>query len=198
MRIYFIQFIVFFSLFQCKSFLNFKVPPITITNAQTAAEKQMVGEDRELEKDGWVISSIQSSSNGQTNKEKKLSNESDSELKANRLRLEYLSFEVKKYKMHGVIGEGLGGVLKLNPLAQTLPTYNIYEIPANKKRLTDVMNFVNESRKNIIEKEISLERKKGKKEEEVLKIRQTMELEYSQSVGAGEYFESKAGIWEKM
>ncbi|HNN80312.1 MAG TPA: hypothetical protein PKL30_15605, partial [Leptospiraceae bacterium] len=39
-------------------------PPITFTQSQTAAEKQMVGEDKELEKDGWLISSIKTSSSG--------------------------------------------------------------------------------------------------------------------------------------
>ena len=34
-------------------FLNLKPPPITFTQSQTAAEKQMIGEDKELEKDGW-------------------------------------------------------------------------------------------------------------------------------------------------
>ncbi|MCZ8344391.1 MAG: DUF1318 domain-containing protein [Leptospira sp.] len=184
--------------FQCKAILNVKVPPITITNAQTAAEKQMVGEDRELEKDGWVISSIQSSSNGQTNREKKLSNESDPDVKANRIRLDYLTIEEKKYKMHGMIGEGIGGILKPNPLAPTLPTYTLYENPAKKKRLMDVVSFINESRRLILEKELQLEKKKGKKDDDLLKIRQSLELEYSNSLSPGEYHEVTNGVWEKI
>ena len=56
-----------FCLGSCQALINFKVPPFTITNAQTAAEKQMVGEDRDLEKDGWLVSSIQSSSGANVN-----------------------------------------------------------------------------------------------------------------------------------
>lgn len=190
--------LIFLFLIHCKAIFNVKVPPITITNAQTAAEKQMVGEDRELEKDGWVISSIQSSSNGQTNREKKISNESDPDIKANRIRLDYLTIEEKKYKMHGMIGEGIGGILKPNPLAPTLPTYSLYEIPAKKKRLMDVIGFINESRKLILEKELQLEKKKGKKEDELLKIRQSLELEYSNSMSPGEYHEVSNGVWEKI
>lgn len=41
-----------------------KSPLITFTQTQTAAEKQMIGEDRILEKDGWLIASVKNSSAG--------------------------------------------------------------------------------------------------------------------------------------
>ncbi|PJZ44701.1 DUF1318 domain-containing protein [Leptospira brenneri] len=190
--------ILVFLMLGCKSFLNLKVPPITITNAQTAAEKQMVGEDRELEKEGWMIASIQSSSNGQSNREKLASEDSDPEIKAHRIRLNYLLPELKKYKMHGIVGETPLGFVKINPLATGLPAYSRYEIPANKKRVEDVIVFLNESRKIIWEKEVSNQKKKGKKEDELLKYKQSLIDEYYKSVSVGEFFETNTGRWEKF
>ena len=37
---------------------------ITFTQSQTAAERQMIGEGKDLEKDGWIISSIRTSASG--------------------------------------------------------------------------------------------------------------------------------------
>lgn len=190
--------ILVFLLLGCKAIWNVKVPPITITNAQTAAEKQMVGEDRELEKEGWMIASIQSSSNGQSNRERLASEDSDPEIRAHRIRLNYLMAELKKYKMHGMVGETPVGFVKLNPLALGLPTYTQYELPAKKKRVEDVIVFLNESRKIIWEKEVSNQKKKGKKEEELVKYKQSLVDEYYKSVSAGEYFETITGRWEKF
>ncbi|XDD55047.1 DUF1318 domain-containing protein [Leptospira sp. WS4.C2] len=190
--------IFLFLLFGCKSIVDLKVPPITITNAQTAAEKQMVGEDRELEKEGWMISSIQSSSNGQSNREKLATEDADPEIRAHRIRLNYLMPELKKYKIHGIVGETPIGFLKLNPLASGLPIYTQYEIPAKRKRVDDLILFVNESRKIIWEKEVSNQKKKGKKEEDFIKYKQSLVDEYYKSVSAGEYFETTAGRWEKF
>ncbi|TGL25597.1 DUF1318 domain-containing protein [Leptospira yanagawae] len=176
---------------------SLKVPPITITNAQTAAEKQMVGEDRELEKEGWMIGSIQSSTNGQNNQEKLAKEDSDPEIRAHRVRLNYLSSEIKKYKTDGILGETPLGFIKLNPLASSLPTYVNYEIPAKRKRVEDVILFLNESRKFIIEKEMITQKKKGKKEDELLKLKQTLIDEYYKNVSIGEYFETTQGRWEK-
>lgn len=185
--------VFFFLLMGC----SFKVPPITITNAQTAAEKQMVGEDRELEKEGWMIGSIQSSTNGLNNQERLAKEDTDPEIRAHRIRLNYLSPEIKKYKAHGILGETPLGLVKLNPLASSLPTYVPYEIPANRKRVEDVILFLNESRKFILDKELAFQKKKGKKEDELTKIKQSLIDEYYKSVSIGEYYETTSGRWEK-
>lgn len=187
-----------FLMLGCKSIVDLKVPPITITNAQTAAEKQMVGEDRELEKEGWMIASIQSSSNGRSNREKSANDDSDPEIKAHRIRLNYLLPEVKQYKLHGIVGETPAGFIKLNPLGLNLPTYSQYEIPAKRKRVEDVIVFLNESRKAVWEKEVQNQKKRGKKEEELIKYKQSLMEEYYKSVSAGEYFETISGRWEKL
>lgn len=185
--------VIFFLLMGC----SFKVPPITITNAQTAAEKQMVGEDRELEKEGWMIGSIQSSTNGQTNQEKSEKEDSDPEIRAHRIRLNYLSPEIKKYKSHGILGETPQGFVKLNPLASSLPTYIHYELPAKRKRVEDVILFLNESRKFIMEKELSSHKKKGMKEDELVRVKQSLIDEYYKTISIGEYYETGTGRWEK-
>ncbi len=183
----------------CQALINFKVPPFTITNAQTAAEKQMVGEDRNLENDGWLVSSIQSSS-GAKSAEKSIdpSENTDPELYGHKQRLIYLSGEVKRYKLHGIIGEGLGGVLKLNPLASTTPFYPQYESQTRKKRVDDVISLINESRKLVQDKQIEQERKKGKKEEELKSIRLSLIESYQKTVVKGEFYESSPNKWERL
>ncbi|WP_411821847.1 DUF1318 domain-containing protein [Leptospira sp. 'Mane'] len=190
---------IFILFIQCQALINLKVPPITITNAQTAAEKQMVGEDRDLEKDGWLVSSIQSSSGGQSgNKQANGLQTSDSELQGNLLRIQYLTPEVRQYKMHGMVGEGIGGILKLNPIANTSPFYYQYENPAKKKRIEDVVLLINESRKVVIDKQVETEKKKGKKEDELSLLRSSLIDSYQKSVLTGEFYESKPGKWERM
>ncbi|GBF50540.1 hypothetical protein LPTSP4_20660 [Leptospira ryugenii] len=183
----------------CQALINFKVPPFTITNAQTAAEKQMVGEDRELEKDGWLVSSIQSSS-GSRQQNSQLASEigQDPELLGHQKRLLYLESEVKRYKLHNMIGEGQAGILKFNPFASQSPFYPEYEFPAKRKRLDDVLRLVNESRKLVIDKQVEEEKKKGRKEEELRTLRLNLSEVYIKNVSKGEYYEISPGKWEKM
>ncbi|TGL61262.1 DUF1318 domain-containing protein [Leptospira ognonensis] len=182
----------------CQALINFKVPPFTITNAQTAAEKQMIGEDRDLEKDGWLVSSIQSSSGSNSSKSVSPSGGEDPEFSGHLMRLNYLAPEVKKYKTHGMIGEGYGGVLKNNPLASASPFFGQYDLPSKRKRIDDVLNLINESRKIIIEKQVDAERKKGKKEDELKIFKQSLVDGYQKFVTKGEYFEANAGKWERL
>jgi len=198
MKLKLILFIII-PIWNCQALINFKVPPFTITNAQTAAEKQMVGEDRDLEKDGWLVSSIQSSS-GSRNQTKPMSgsDNTDPEYSGHIQRINYLSAEVKRYKIHGIIGEGLGGVLKQNPLANTSPFFIEYETAARKKRVEDVIRLVNESRKIVIERQIEQEKKKGKREEELKVIKQTLYDGYQKNVTKGEFFEVSSGNWERL
>lgn len=182
----------------CQALINFKVPPFTITNAQTAAEKQMIGEDRDLEKDGWLVSSIQSSSGANGARSVSPSSGEDPEFSGHLMRLNYLAPEVKRYKAHGMIGEGYGGVLKNNPLASSSPFFAQYDLPSKRKRIDDVINLINESRKIILDKQVEAERKKGKKEEDLKIFRQSLVDGYQKIVTKGEYFEASIGKWERM
>ncbi len=183
----------------CQALINFKVPPFTITNAQTAAEKQMVGEDRDLEKDGWLVSSIQSSSGANvSSKSEGQMGQEDPEFSGHLMRLNYLKQEIKRYKMHGIIGEGLGGILKQNPQANLSPFYPTYDTAAKKKRVEDVVTLTNESRKIVIEKQVEIEKKKGKKEEELKVLRQNLIDVYQKTIIKGEFYEANIGKWERM
>ncbi len=44
------------------SCISIDLPPITLTPERTAAERQLVGENRELEPNGWLLASAQSAS----------------------------------------------------------------------------------------------------------------------------------------
>jgi len=183
----------------CKAFINLKIPPITITNAQTAAEKQMVGEDRELERDSWLLSSIQSSSNGTQSLGKTPPPQypKDSLEYGHFQRIIYFTPEVKRYKSHGVLGEALGGVLRWNPEAKDSPFYSIYQDSEKRKKVDSVISQINESRKILLEKQLEREKSKGQSAEDLKNLEQEILETYRKQVQKGEYYENKNGKWEK-
>ncbi|MCB1191268.1 MAG: DUF1318 domain-containing protein [Leptospiraceae bacterium] len=183
-------------------FLNFctlKPPPITFTQSQTAAERQMIGEDKSLERDGWIISSIRTSASGSEIWDKEVLDEEIPEEEMDReiynaLRtISYFSGEIMDYKKKGYIGEGIDGFVKINP--QVKSTRNYKKFTENKKRITDLISLVNQSRKEIFDKKISLlkdKKLKGKKlDKEILNVKQV----YYNIVEDGEFYEIKKGKW---
>ena len=141
------------------TFLSLKPPAITFTQSQTSAEKQMIGEDKNLEKDGWIISSIRTSASGSDIWEKEIL---DNEIPEGELdettytalkRLAYLSKEVRDNKKKDFIGEALDGLVKINPLVNESRFKK--EFPVNKQKIEELLSMVNESRKIIYENKIS-------------------------------------------
>lgn len=181
------------------TFLSLKPPAITFTQSQTSAEKQMIGEDKNLEKDGWIISSIRTSASGSDIWEKEIL---DNEIPEGELdettytalkRLAYLSKEVRDNKKKDFIGEALDGQIKINPLVNESRFKK--EFPVNKQKIEELLSMVNESRKIIYENKISRLAKENLKEQELLKRKQKYLLVYYDMVEDGEYFEVKSGKW---
>lgn len=181
------------------TFLSLKPPAITFTQSQTSAEKQMIGEDKNLEKDGWIISSIRTSASGSDIWEKEIL---DNEIPEGELdettytalkRLAYLSKEVRDNKKKDFLGEALDGQIKINPLVNESRFKK--EFPVNKQKIEELLSMVNESRKIIYENKISRLAKENLKEQELLKRKQKYLLVYYDMVEDGEYFEVKSGKW---
>ncbi|MBK8397286.1 MAG: DUF1318 domain-containing protein [Leptospiraceae bacterium] len=174
-------------------------PSITITQSQTSAEKQMIGEDKELEKDGWIISSIRTSSSGSDIWEKEIL---DKEIPEGELdettyvalkRLAYLAKEVRDYKKKDFIGEALDGQIKINPLVNESRYKK--EFPQNKQKIDELIRMVNESRNVIYENKISKLSTEKLKEAELNKRKQNYLLVYYDTVEDGEYYEIKPNKW---
>jgi len=93
------------------------LPPITVTGTKTAAERQIIGEQTELEKDVWMISSAKTTSNvdvKQDTKEKtalKQIQEENSYTYKGFAIMDTFSEELSELKKDGVAGENKSGLL---------------------------------------------------------------------------------------
>lgn len=127
-----------------------RLPAITFTQSGTAAEKQMIGNDKEIEKDGWILSSVKTSALGsEIWKRENLNNEiylpeNDEEVVLHLKRIAYLSPEIKMYKNKSFVGESLDGKVKVNPNLN-LTKYSS-EYPDVKARVEEIIRLTNESR----------------------------------------------------
>lgn len=168
---------------------SLKAPGITFTQTQTASERQMVGEDKEIEKDGWLISSIKSSSSGSDLWERDVTNRNI--LDKNHLillkKLAYLTPELKELKVQGIVGESFDGSVK-----------RVRQVPlpissgTSEKRVSELLDRVNATRKEVISIQVGLDPDKSKEEVEA-----SMKEYYYQSVEYGEYYESSLNQWAK-
>ncbi|WCL50257.1 DUF1318 domain-containing protein [Leptospira sp. GIMC2001] len=187
-KLYFISIFLFISIiFQNCSF---KAPPITFTQTQTASERQMIGEDKDIEKDGWLISSIKSSSSGSDQWERDISLDSklDRDTQIQLKKLAYLSAELFEFKAKGFVGESFDGKVKRNPTLSADPNLD--------KRIRGLIDLVNDTRSKVVEASIIAEKKKNTQviEED---FRKSLLNDYYLSVEPGEYFESSNGRWER-
>ena len=183
-------------------FSTLKPPAITFTQSQTAAEKQMVGEDKELEKDGWLISSIKTSSSGSEEWKKDSLLYEESEFKDKDYYsllsvIAYLAPEVKQYKTKGLLGEGLNGLLERPAITLDKATQDEYSTPEKKRRVEEVSKLINDSRVRIYETRILALSKSDKAKEDLPKLKEKIILSNYNNLEAGEYFEIRKGNWIK-
>jgi uncharacterized protein YdbL (DUF1318 family) len=187
-------------------FLNFcfselRPPPITFTQTQTAAERQMIGEDRELEKDSWLVASIKSSTSGVEDWQSEIKDEfSDSKKQEEYIVLQriitYTASEIQKLKSFGVVGESLDGNLKLINETKSLKFEKDYSTLESKKRVQELIELVNQTRNRI--RQLKLEVYKDKlSPEEYKKLEKTLLLEYWENTLIGEYYENPKGKWRQ-
>jgi hypothetical protein len=179
------------------TYCQLRPPPITFTQTQTAAEKQMIGEEKELEKDGWLISSIKSSSSGPDDWKRETVEEFPDPAKRKEYYtlvriIAYTAPEIKKLKGYSVIGEGLDGSLHTLNVSRDTKFEQEYKTPEQKKKMEDIINLVNATRKKIREFKQEMPSSKDKKEPEP-----KSNLEYYNNSFEGEYIEIKKGQWEK-
>ena len=88
------------------------LPPITLTPARTAAERQLIGEEKELVEDGWLVASSSALPAGN----QELSGYSP-EIRHEYRILEFYSDIVQRYRNLGVLGESYDGRVMRTPAA---------------------------------------------------------------------------------
>ncbi|WCL49730.1 DUF1318 domain-containing protein [Leptospira sp. GIMC2001] len=176
-------------------------PPITFTQTATAAEKQMLGEDRDIEADGWILSSIKMSASGSEIWQRvELDRDADypdydSDLYIALRKIAYFSAEVINWKKKRFVGESYSGELKINP--KYIDSLYYQEFPNHEKRILEVLPQVNKTR-NYINQEKIKELEKNSKLTQIQKDKliQSFQFKYYNMVEKGEYFEESIGNWK--
>lgn len=188
------QNILIFLFFLSEIFLTncvIKSPLITFTQTQTAAEKQMIGEDRILEKDGWLISSVKNSSAGAEVWKKDFSGENyalgDQNILMSLKALAYLAPEIRTWKEEGFLAEGLDGKLRINPAASEAGIRNELSKTDVKSRLESLISLTNEHRNKVVFSRFENDSSKEKSEH--------LKLTWYRLVEKGEYYEKSPGKW---
>ena len=106
------------------SCIGLNIPPITITTEQTALERQLLGEEVQIEPNGWLLSSSQSigHASGRTEGREGIG-ERAAKSDLNLLRryyvergiLEYYKKTLSYYRNNQIVGEGFDGKVRLVP-----------------------------------------------------------------------------------
>ncbi|MCC5815529.1 MAG: DUF1318 domain-containing protein [Leptospira sp.] len=180
--------------------VRLKAPPITFTQTATAAEKQMVGEDKDIERDGWILSSIRTSATGSRIWKRESLDRTidypdyDSEVYSALRKLAYFSGETYEFKKKGFIGESADGSLKLNPNFKTSIYYK--EFPENEKRIQLIIREVNKTRSTLrFKKSESIEANTKLTAMQKAKAQEELQSAFFNTVERGEFFEDENGKW---
>lgn len=102
--------------------ISVDIPPITLTPSRTAAERQLIGENKELEKHGWMIASARSSEqitdrqNNVQSQEIQAAREYYREMSI----IEFYHDLLMDYRSSSLLGESFDGYVKPVP-AQLIP-----------------------------------------------------------------------------
>lgn len=199
------SYIILFAIFPLFVYCPIKAPPITFTQTQTAAEKQMLGEDRNLEKDGWLIASIKTSSSGSEIWERDLikeefGNTGDNQFYMALRILAYLARELREYRSLGILAEGLDGKVRWNPKIREAGAEKISQEPKQKSRIDDLIKLINENRDIVIKEKLKkafADPNRTITEKEKVSIRESIQTTWLRSVDIGEYYEVSSGNWKK-
>ena len=174
--------IIFFSSAGCIT-----PPSITFTQTQTAAEKQIVGEKRDLEDNGWLIASAKTSSSGSEDWRKPSIEETYGKRYTESARLlVYLDDELQSYKRSGYIGESFNG--EIHERSEGKPDEK------DKKRIAELISLVNKHRKVLLEERVVYEKKRKKT---LGKLEENLKLYYFNQAKKGEYVETEPEKWIK-
>lgn len=170
------------------------IPPITLTPSRTAAERQLIGEESEIEPDGWLIASAQYTRSNLA--------ESDilrTELQAGRryyIELGTLDFyreNVLHYRALGILGESIEGLLLPVP-RNVLPNADRRKYTEERRVATEVAREVNAARVYLLDfKSRQLARQADLEEKLALLRRQ-----YYQDVRVGEWVRNEKRRWVRV
>lgn len=192
---------------------SFVIPPVTLTGNKTAIEKQIIGEQNELEKDVWMISSAKTASriddsqltDEQKQQEEKLRKENKYVNEAF-LIMDLYSDNIAELKKDNVVGENNKG--RLTNLIEVEKVKNALSEEIQKKydpemvddiekgkdyrNLVETIRQINHARDLLVKGYLSGKSKSKMTESEVVQIQKT---QFHESALKGEYIQLPSGNW---
>jgi len=192
MKILFITLITALFFVSCSSgpsCITITTPKIRLTGDKTAIENQIVGEYREVEKDTWLISSVNNSiQNSHSSKDSKIG---DKTLLLNMKIRELHESEIKKYKNEGAIGERNNGLIKY------MKTFKYEHNGNEKKLLLNTIKIENEARENIFKRVLFLKLQKEASKKEISIFAEKFAEEQRALANKNNWIQKKNGTWVK-
>jgi len=176
------------------SCVSVDIPPITLTPARTAAERQLIGKEALLEEDGWIVASAKNAPGpGKQGESDEL--EEVRRLYRERSVLEFYEEKIKELRLAGILGESFDGTLK--PVPERLsPRTGKYRYPFETQNAIRIAQEVNRSRKWIYEYQLKIEKKKATSDPD--SIRENFLSIYRKSARPGEWVFTADQKWEKL
>ena len=177
------------------SCISIDLPPITLTPERTAAERQLVGENKELEPNGWLLASAQSASrygreSGRTSKPLV----EIQRLYRERAILEYYADFLRELQGKGALGETFEGLIAGVPVGQ-LGADAGRITRADLRRAVTITREVNEARRWIFEYYRSLDAKGAKPDDD--RVKRLYQRNHWEQAPLGTWVRNADGRWVK-
>jgi len=172
---------------------SIKPPPITFTQSQTSAEKQIVGEKKDLEDNEWLLASSSTSSSGSREWRGDGVDKRYGETYMTSARLLiYLGDVIESNMKKGIIGESYDGDVKFVPENRDkMNVLNEDEI----QRLQESLKLVNLHRKIMLGERMVYERRSGNRF--LNKLEKGLRSYYFNKAAKGQYVEISEGKWSR-
>ncbi|MDA3899987.1 MAG: DUF1318 domain-containing protein [Spirochaetes bacterium] len=164
------------------------VPPkMYITGEKTLTESQVVGDYKEIEKDAWAISSVETHVQREASKNR--SAIGDEEIfKAMKIR-EYHADVIREYKSEGVIGEANNGLVAYRPVEE-------YETDTDLRRIVRlVVEEENSARTTIFRRTLVLGGKASPTPFDIRTFGEKFAEEQRDAALEGDWIQNTSGNW---
>ncbi len=179
------------NLYRRGSCVSIDIPPITLTPARTAAERQLIGEDQEIEKDGWLLASARSTSR---------TSEADGVRDARRIYreqaiLEFYEEPLREYARAGILGEDLDqGLVSIMP-EHVSPRSGRFRSPEEVEQARRVAVEINRSRSYLVD--YHLKRGKETANPESAAFVENLKSSYGRNTRPGDWA-VRRGAWTRQ
>ncbi|MCE9597137.1 MAG: hypothetical protein K8S54_04140 [Spirochaetia bacterium] len=171
------------------SCLSIDIPPITLTPQRTSAERQLIGEDREIEKDGWLLASTRSTS--RTNETVAI--QDSRRVYREQAILEFYAEPLREYARAGVLGEVVDeGKVTIVPEIYA-PRTGRFRSPDEVEAARRMGEEINKSRSYLLQYFLKKEKEKGS---DVSSAERAFKAAYLKDVRPGEWI--LAGGWTRQ